>query len=416
MAEIVAHITSTARAAKVISRCRELALCTETPGETTRMFLCEAMRECHQHVRGWMEAAGMTVSVDHVGNLRGVWAGATVDAPRLLIASHLDTVPNAGAFDGVLGVMMGIALVEELGGERLPFAIEAIGFSEEEGTRFGVPFLGSRALLGGLDDSLLARTDEQGCSVGEAITTFGLNTSRIAEAALTQTPLGYLEIHIEQGPVLEDENLPLGVVESIAGQTRGEFVFYGEANHAGTTPMYLRKDALLAAAEWMLTVEEYARGVKGLVATTGRVTALPGAVNVVAGEARVTLDVRHAKDDIRRTAVEAVIARARLVAKAREIRAEWKQQSEQAAVPMDAKLTTMLEMSVMAAGIPARVMVSGAGHDAMLVATRMPAAMLFLRSPGGLSHHPEESVLPGDVELALAAGMEFLKLLATSLA
>ncbi|MDR3735146.1 MAG: allantoate amidohydrolase [Acidobacteriaceae bacterium] len=412
MAEIVAHSTETARAERVIARCRELALCTETPGETTRMFLCEAMRECHQQVRGWMEAAGMSVSVDHAGNIRGVWAAAKADAPRLLIASHLDTVPNAGAFDGVLGVMMGIALVEELGGQRLPFAIEVIGFSEEEGARFGVPFLGSRALVGELDDALLARTDEHGCSVGEAITTFGLNTSRIGEAELQETPLGYFEIHIEQGPVLEAEEQPLGVVESIAGQTRGEFTFVGEANHAGTTPMHLRKDALLAAAEWMLAVEAYARGVQGLVATTGRVTAEPGAVNVVAGAARVTLDVRHAKDAIRNEAIEAMVAAAQSVTSGRGVRAEWEKQSEQAAVPMDARLTTMLEMSVMAAGVPARVMVSGAGHDAMMVAPRMPTAMLFLRSPGGLSHHPDESVLPGDVEKALAAGVEFLHMLA----
>ena len=412
MAEVQTDITGTARATRVIARCRELALCTETPGETTRMFLCEAMRECHSHVRGWMEAAGMSVSVDHAGNIRGVWAAEEAEAPRLLIASHLDTVPNAGAFDGVLGVMMGIALVEELGGQRLPFAIEVIGFSEEEGTRFGVPFLGSRALVGGLDDALLARTDEHGCSVGEAITTFGLNTSRIAEAALTEKPLGYFEIHIEQGPVLEAEEQPLGVVESIAGQTRMEFAFYGEANHAGTTPMYLRKDALLAAAEWMLAVEEYACGVAGLVATTGRVTALPGAVNVVAGEARVTLDLRHAADDVRQTAVDAIVTRAQRVANSRRVRVEPQMKSEQAAVPMDIRLTRILEQAVKSAEVPLRKMVSGAGHDAMLMAARVPSAMLFLRSPGGLSHHPQENVLPEDVEKALVVGVEFLKVLA----
>jgi len=402
----------TEQAARVIARCRELALCTETPGETTRMFLCDAMRDCHQRVRGWMEAAGMSVSVDHAGNLRGVWEGAAANAPRLLIASHLDTVPNAGAFDGVLGVMMGLAMVEALDGRRLPFAVEVIGFSEEEGARFGVPFLGSRALLGGLDDSLLARMDEQGCSVGEAITAFGLDTARIPEAALQQTPLGYLEIHIEQGPVLEDEKQALGVVQSIAGQTRMEFVFTGEANHAGTTPMYLRKDALLAAAEWMLAVEEYACGVAGLVATTGRVTALPGAVNVVAGEARVTLDLRHAADDVRQTAVDAIVTRAQRVANSRRVRVEPQMKSEQAAVPMDIRLTRILEQAVKSAEVPLRKMVSGAGHDAMLMAARVPSAMLFLRSPGGLSHHPQENVLPEDVEKALVVGVEFLKVLA----
>jgi allantoate deiminase len=376
------------------------------------MFLCNAMQACHERVSAWMTAAGMTVSTDHAGNLRGLYAGATTDAPRLLIASHLDTVPNAGAFDGILGVLMGVAMVEELAGKRLPFAIEVIGFSEEEGARFGAPFLGSRALLGMLDDALLARTDAEGLSVAAAIENFGLNTSRLHEAKLTAAPLGYLEIHIEQGPVLESEELPLGVVEAIAGQTRMEFVFAGEANHAGTTPMHLRKDALMAAAEWMLAVETYARGVDGLVATTGRVTAVPGAVNVIAGEARVTLDVRHAKDSVRAKAVETIIATAEKVAKARRVQTSYTKMSEQAAVPMDARLTELLATAVKSAGAPVREMVSGAGHDAMMVAPQMPAAMLFLRSPGGLSHHPDESVVPGDVEYALAAGMKFLEELA----
>jgi allantoate deiminase len=404
---------STVKAERVIARCRELALCTETPGETTRMFLCNAMQECHKRVSAWMTAAGMVVSVDHAGNLRGVYAGATADAPRLLIASHLDTVPNAGAFDGILGVLMGIAMVEELAGKRLPFTIEVIGFSEEEGARFGAPFLGSRALLGTLDDALLARTDAVGVSVAAAIKSFGLDTGKLHEAKLAAKPLGYLEIHIEQGPVLESEGLPLGVVEAIAGQTRMEFVFTGTANHAGTTPMHLRKDALMAAAEWMLAVEAYARSIDGLVATTGRVTAVPGAVNVIAGEARVTLDVRHAKDSVRKEAVLEFFAAAGRIAVERNVRATNKTMSEQAAVPMDTRLTETLAAAVKAAGASARKMVSGAGHDAMMVAPRMPAAMLFLRSPGGLSHHPDESVVPGDVEYALAAGMRFLEMLAT---
>jgi allantoate deiminase len=329
-----------------------------------------------------------------------------------LIASHLDTVPNAGAFDGVLGVVMGIAMVEELAGKRLPFAIEVIGFSEEEGARFGTPFLGSRALIGSLDDALLARTDADGVSVATAIGKFGLDVTKLHEAKLTETPLGYFEIHIEQGPVLEHENLPLGVVEAIAGQTRMEFVFTGEANHAGTTPMHLRKDALMAAAEWMLAVEAYAQSVDGLVATTGRMTAVPGAVNVIAGEARVTLDVRHAEDAVREEAVRAVIAGAIEIATVREIGFTHAKSSEQAAVPMDARLTEMLAAAVKAAGAAGRKMVSGAGHDAMMIAPHVPAAMLFVRSPGGLSHHPGESVVPGDVELALAAGMKFLEALA----
>jgi allantoate deiminase len=405
---------SAAKAERVVARCRELAGCTQVEGETTRMFLCNAMLECHARVSAWMTAAGMDVSVDHAGNLRGVYAAEKKDAPRLLIASHLDTVPNAGAFDGILGVLMGIALVEELAGKRLPFAIEVIGFSEEEGTRFGAPFLGSRALLGTLDDALLARTDIDGLSVAEAIKKFGLDTNKLHEAKLAARPLGYLEIHIEQGPVLDSEGLPLGVVEAIAGQTRMEFVFTGKANHAGTTPMHLRKDALMAAAAWMLAVETYARGVDGLVATIGRVTAAPGAVNVIAGEASVTLDVRHAKDSVRKEALQYFFATAESIAEKRSVRVTNKTMSEQAAVPMDARLTETLAAAVKAAGVPARKMVSGAGHDAMMVAPHMPAAMLFLRSPGGLSHHPDESVVTGDVEQALAAGIKFLEMLAAS--
>jgi len=375
------------------------------------MFLCDAMAQCHARVSAWMAAAGMVVSVDHAGNLHGVWAGTDADAPRLLVASHLDTVPNAGAFDGILGVLMGVALVEELAGKRLPFAIEVIGFSEEEGTRFGAPFLGSRALLGVLDDSLLARTDAQGLSVAEAIQKFGLDTAKLHDAKLKSAPLGYLEIHIEQGPVLESEELPLGVVDAIAGQSRMEFVFTGEANHAGTTPMHLRKDALMAAAEWMVRVEEYAREIDGLVMTTGRVVAVPGAVNVIAGEARLTLDVRHAKDGVRETAVGKAIALAGGVAMGRNVRVASKKMSEQAAVPMDAHLTETLAEAVKAAGLPARRMVSGAGHDAMMVAPHMPAAMLFLRSPGGVSHHPDERVIAGDVEHALAVAVQFVEML-----
>jgi len=405
----VIHKTAAARA---IERCRELAKCTETPGGTTRLFLSAAMRECHRHMRAWMEAAGMTVTVDPAGNIRGMLGNGDEKAPRLLVASHLDTVPNAGAFDGVLGVVMGVGLVEELHGLPLPFAIEVIGFSEEEGVRYGAPFIGSRALTGTVDAELLARKDARGETVGDAIVEFGLDGGRIHEAALKQTPLGYLEIHIEQGPVLEAENLAVGVVDAIAGQTRAEVKFSGEANHAGTTPMHLRHDALNAAAEWMLAVEAQARAIDGLVATTGRVQATPGAVNVIAGEARVTLDVRHAEDEVRCGAVEAMQASAQRIAKRRGVTAEWVARSEQVAVAMDERLTAMLEDAARETGAKSRRMTSGAGHDAMIVAPLMPAAMLFVRSPGGVSHHPEETVREEDVEQAMQVAVEFVKKLA----
>ena len=221
------------------------------------------MRDCHQEIARWMESLGAQVRIDAAGNFRGVYAATQPNAPRLLIGSHLDTVPNAGAYDGILGVVIAVALAEELRGRRLPFAIEVVGFSEEEGVRFGTPFIGSRALVGSLDEGLLGVLDARGISVREAIETYGLDPTKISEAELHGDALGYLEFHIEQGPVLEKLNLPLAAVEAIAGQSRLEFTFLGHANHAGTTPMHLRCDAIAGAAEWIGVVERLALETSG---------------------------------------------------------------------------------------------------------------------------------------------------------
>ncbi|MDE1177951.1 MAG: allantoate amidohydrolase [Edaphobacter sp.] len=397
-------------AARAVDRCRELAAITDVAGETTRTFLSPAMRVAMVRVQSLMEAAGCSVTIDAAGNLRGLYAGMSDDAPRLLIGSHLDTVPNAGAFDGVLGVMIGLALVEMLQGQKLRCAVELVAFSEEEGVRFRVPFVGSRALVGRVDDELLATVDADGVSVGEAIRGFGLDPGRMVEARFNRAARGYLEFHIEQGPVLESEDLSLGLVDTIAGQTRGEIVFMGTANHAGTTPMRLRRDAVAAMAEWIVEVEREARGKDGLVATVGRVVAVPGVGNVIAGEARASLDVRHANDTIRRSAVDALISKAEEIADGRGLGMAWSSSMEQRAVAMDASLTHMVENAASAAEVAVLRMMSGAGHDAMVVAERLPTAMIFLRSPGGISHHPDELVYEGDVAKALAVGMEFLKM------
>jgi len=216
--------------AEIIARCLAIAGMSESPGTITRTFLCSAMHDVHRTLRAWMEDAGMTVSLDGAGNLRGLYEARTPDAARLLLGSHVDTVPNAGAYDGVLGVVWGIALVRSLASRRLPFAIEVIAFSEEEGVRFGVPFIGSRFVNGTLDRNLLAQRDAAGVSVAEALRNFGVEP-RPCEGARY---LGYLECHIEQGPVLDALDLPLGVVTAIVGQTRAEVRFRGAANHAGT--------------------------------------------------------------------------------------------------------------------------------------------------------------------------------------
>jgi allantoate deiminase len=397
--------------ARIIARCRQIAACTEVAGETTRTFLSPPMHEVHALLRGWMEAAGMTAQVDAIGNLRGFWPGLAPDSPRLLIASHLDTVPNAGAFDGILGVVLGVAIIEELRGQHLPFAIEVIGFSEEEGVRFNKPFLGSLALVGKLDEQTLSRTGKDGVSVMEAIRNFGLEPEELPAVALSSDAFAYLEIHIEQGPVLESEASSLGVVSAIAGQTRMQLTFTGQANHAGTTPMHLRHDAMTAAAEWIVALEAYANKHAGLVATVGKVETSPGAGNVIAGQVTASLDVRHPLNEIREAAVASLLESAASAAAKRGVKVMSRTQMEQPAVPMDPHLTHLLHTAASQAGFPSRIMTSGAGHDAMIVAEHIPSTMLFLRSPGGLSHHPDEAVLPQDVEAALATAMEFLTLL-----
>jgi len=388
----------------VIERCRLLAKFSEEPGFTTRTFLSPPMHQVHEHLRGWMQEVGMSVSVDHAGNLRGLYPSDRNDAPRLFIGSHLDTVPRAGAFDGILGVVLPVMLVERLGGRRLPFAIEVIGFSEEEGVRFGVPFIGSRAFVGDIDDGLLAR-------IGPAIKEFGLDPGCIGEARATGEAIGYLEFHIEQGPVLESLGLPLGVVDAISGQSRLDVVFEGEANHAGATPMNLRRDALAGAGEWISSVEREARATPGAVATVGRIAALPGAGNVIPGSVTTSLDVRHSEDAVRHDLATRLLRCAGQIASARCLTVSSEQRLDQPAVAMDSDLVGTLGRAVESAGFPVHRMASGAGHDAMIVARRMPTAMLFLRSPGGISHHPDETVLTEDVEAALEAGMRFLEAL-----
>jgi allantoate deiminase len=372
------------------------------------------MRECHAEIARWMEPPGAAVRIDTAGNLRAVYPGREPSAPRLLIGSHLDTVPNAGAYDGILGVVLAIALLEELQGRRLPFAIEVVGFSEEEGVRFGAPFIGSRALVGRLDKNILSRYDADGISVRQAIENFGLNPDEIPQCEIKSDVLGYLEFHIEQGPVLEELNLPLAAVEAIAGQSRLEFSFIGRANHAGTTPMHLRRDAIAAAAEWIGAVEREAQGVKGLVSTVGKIEAKPGAANVIAAAARLSLDVRHKVDEIRARAVDNLIGRAHEIAERRRLTVRQNVLLSQNAVAMDPLLTAEIERAIAKTGCKPHAMVSGAGHDAMILAEKVPAAMIFLRTPGGISHDPTESVAVEDVERAIECGLHLLDQLASS--
>jgi len=404
---------SRALAEKVVARCRKLASFSEEPGRITRTFLSPPMRECHREIASWVEPLGAEVRVDAAGNFRAYYAAAEANAPTLVIGSHLDTVPDAGAFDGVMGVVLGVALLESLRGERLPFAIEVVGFSEEEGVRFNTPFIGSRALVGTLDDEILARRDARGVSVREAIENFGLKPAEIPGAQLKGDILGYIEFHIEQGPVLEELARPLGVVDALAGQSKMEFTFIGRANHAGTTPMHLRRDAVACTAEWITAVEREAQRVPGLVATVGAVDVKPGATNVIAGETRATLDLRHRAEDVRATAVEMIVRLAEQIAARRGLSVRHRTKASQPAVAMDSRLAGAIEDAIRRAGCEPHRMVSGAGHDAMILAEKCPAAMMFVRCPNGISHSPEETVQVEDVAKAIEAGTWLLEALAS---
>jgi len=397
------------RSLRAISECAKIAGMSEEPGRTTRRFLTPPVHDVHALLRARMEALEMDVRVDAAGNLRGLWMPANAGSRRLLLGSHIDTVPNAGAYDGVLGVAIGLEWVELAQQAGLPLAMELIAFSEEEGMRFGMPFLGSRAVAGRFDPALLALHDADGITMEDAIREFGLDPVGIDAASVNGNALGFVEVHIEQGPVLEAEGLGIAAVTGIVGQTRGAVVFSGQANHAGTTPMHLRRDALVAAAEWIARVETVAHRVDGLVATVGKIDVEPDAMNVIPGKASVSLDVRHGSDRIRVAAVEELLGEARTIAERRGITVEWSERMNEAAVPMDERLTSFMADAIEAAGFPEKTMTSGAGHDAMVMAGRMPTTMLFLRSPGGISHHPSESVRVEDVEAALHVGVRFLE-------
>ena len=386
-------------AATVLERCARLAEVSEEPGRLVRRFATPAMREAYELVGGWMRDAGLEVREDAAGNLIGRREGPE-GARTLLLGSHLDTVIDAGAYDGPLGVLGAIALVERLG--EMPFAIEVVGFADEEGVRYPTSFLGSSALAGRFPPGWLKLPDRDGIKLRDALREFGGDPDAIAGAARRpEELLAYVELHIEQGPVLERRGAAVGVVSTITGQTHAELTFRGEAGHAGTVPMNARRDALAAAAEWMLAAEAVARRRPGLVSTVGKLAVHPGARNVIPGEVWLTLDVRHTSDALRRQAVADLRAEAEQVCAAREVALQWDARGETAAVPTSRELTERLSDAVAASGLHVETLPSGAGHDGVAVAPVAPIAMLFVRCAGGISHNPAEAVAEADVAVAL---------------
>ena len=396
-----------------MARVELLAAYSEEAGRLTRRFGTLALAEAAEVVAGWMREAGLSVQRDAIGNVIGRSADAEPDAPALMLGSHLDTVPDAGRFDGALGVLAGIAAAERLRERELPFALEVVAFADEEGSRFGTAFLGSSVLAGSLDSSTLRRIDADRVSLEEAIRRFGGDPAKLGDGRREPGSLvGYAELHIEQGPVLEAGGLPLGVVSDISGQTRATLRFTGAPGHAGTVPMELRRDALAAAAEMVVHVEALARDTPGLVATVGDITVVPGAPNVIAGRAELVLDLRHPEDNDRIWTVGRLRERAGEIASARGIAWDWETLHEQAAVRCDPGLTGRMFQALEDVGVQPNALVSGAGHDAATMAQVAPVTMLFVRCAGGVSHHPDESVDAADAALGVDALTRFVELVA----
>ena len=399
----------------VMARLEALGRISDEPGRLTRTFCSPAMKRANQLVNSWMRQAGMTTRQDAIGNLIGHYDGGRQgqkDEKLLLLGSHLDTVRNAGKFDGPLGVLTAIACVQQLHEKNihLPFGIVVAAFCDEEGVRFHKAYLGSTALAGTFDLRDLNRTDSEGITMEAAIRAFGGDPRHLRTARLTPDRLlGYVEVHIEQGPVLEKKKLPLGVVTAIAGQTRGHLTFSGRAGHAGTTPMALRRDALCAAAQFILEAEALANERTGLVATVGALQVFPGVSNVIPAQAQLSLDLRHAVDDVRRSACAELRKCARRIATARELLLDWQSVSETAAVQCDRQLSAVLGEAVKRHQRSLVKLPSGAGHDAAAMAAIAPVAMLFVRCKGGISHHPNESASEGDIRMAITVMGDFLQ-------
>jgi len=404
-------------ARRVMDRCDALGRVSEEPDRLTRRFATPAMREANRVVAGWMRDAGMTVRQDNIGNLIGRYDGHDPGAKTLLLGSHMDTVRDAGRYDGPLGVLVALTLVERLRarGRRLPFALEVIAFADEEGLRYHTAYLGSRVLVGAFDPADLSRADEDGITMREAIQAWGGDPAAIAgEGRRPDELLAYCEVHIEQGPVLERHDLPVGAVSVIMGQSRFDVAFSGQAGHAGTVPMDLRHDALCAAAAFVLAVEELARRETGLVATVGHLVVGPGASNVIPGTAALSLDVRHLDDAARAAACHALHKQAVASDATRGVAADWRPVQENTTVRCSPWLSSLLSEAIDSLGYEARSMPSGAGHDAVVMSGLCPVAMLFVRCADGVSHNPAESVTVEDVAVALDVMDGFLERLAAT--
>jgi allantoate deiminase len=396
---------------RMIQRLDDFARFTDEEGRLTRLFLSKAHGAAARQFLGWCNEAGLNARIDAAGNVFARYEGKRQGAPALMLGSHIDTVRNAGRFDGNLGAMAALAVVEELNarGERLDHAVEIVAFGDEEGVRFPTTLTGSRAFAGLFEPAALDQKDADGVTMREALTAFGCDPEAVTTLR-ARNVAAFVELHIEQGPVLESENLAVGVVTAINGATRFHVAVKGEAGHSGAVPMNLRRDALTASAEMMLLIEARARIEDDLVATVGRVDIDPGAVNVIPGEVRFTIDIRAPRDERRQRAVADISKRLAAIASERKAQLTLTQTHEAGAYTCHPTIVAALKESVERVYVaPARLLPSGAGHDTMIMGQLCPAGMLFLRCKGGISHNPEESITAEDAEIGLAALVDFTR-------
>ncbi|MDO6431901.1 M20 family metallo-hydrolase [Flavitalea sp. BT771] len=400
------------RAEKILSRINELASVSEAAKGITRRYGTAAAVEAGEKVRGWMRAAGLRVRVDAIGNIRGIWKSENAGADRLVIASHIDTVIDAGRWDGPLGVVMGLDLLENIisSGRKLPFDVELIAFCDEEGVRFHTTYLGSKVVAGSFERDMLDRKDGEGVSLREVIGMIGGNVEALEGDAIPPDQwLGYFEIHIEQGPVLYEKKAPVALVKGIAGQVRAEVVFKGMAGHAGTVPMDMRKDALCGAAAFILAVEELAaRAGSGLVATVGKLQIANAASNVIPGEVVCSVDIRSADEVVLSQGHLQLKELCEAIGAQRALEVIWTVVQSSSPVVCDGRMNELLGKSIRRAGYEVLELVSGAGHDAVPISAVSPVCMLFVRCYKGISHHPQEHVETEDLAAAIVVADEFI--------
>jgi allantoate deiminase len=398
----VADPRSSSLGDEIVARIHQLGAISETPEHLARIFLTPEHRKAADLILAWMREAGMNAHLDAIGNVCGRYEGDKPGLPCLMLGSHYDTVRDAGKWDGPLGLITAIACVDDLNrrGKRLPFAIEVTGFADEEGVRFASTLLGSRAVGGTFDESVLNTRDRAGVSLREAMVQFGLDPEHIGAAARARREvLAYVELHIEQGPVLEEKGLPVGVVTAIAGATRLAAKLTGMAGHAGTVPMALRRDALAGAAECIGAIEEFCRTDQdGLVGTVGYIDAKPGATNVIPGNVSFTIDIRAPTDMHRKRAVADIVRRIEAVAKRRQLALQLDVTHENRTVPCAPWLKAQVAEAVATEGYPVFELPSGAGHDGMALIDIADVAMIFVRCRRGISHHPDEHVELADAD------------------